>query len=70
MLDLAWPEGVQVGLTEPIALLLNEPPDVQRIAGERGFRFFTTVEAFKTYVETEVLEERAEFVAQGSSTTA
>lgn len=57
--DLAWPDGVQLELTEPVALLLNEPPDVQRVAAERGFRSFTTVEALKTYVETEVLEDEA-----------
>lgn len=63
VLDLAWPDGVQVGRTEPVALLLNEPPEVHRIAGERGFRLFTTFGAFKTYVETEVLEEPGDFSA-------
>lgn len=57
--DLAWPDGVQLELTELVALLLNEPPDVQRVAAERGFRSFTTVEALKAYIETEVLEDEA-----------
>lgn len=57
--DLAWPDGVQLELTEPVALLLNEPPDVQRVAAERGFRSFTTVDALKAYIETEVLEDEA-----------
>lgn len=56
ILDLAWPGGVQAELTEPVALLLNEPPDVQRVAAERGFRFFTSVDALKSYVSTEVLD--------------
>jgi hypothetical protein len=47
ILDLAWPEGVQLELTEPIALLLNEPPDVGREAAARGFRYFTTVDALE-----------------------
>src|SRR5262249_35432373 len=54
--DLAWPEGVQLELTEPIALLLNEPPSVERIAAANGFRFFTSTVALKEYVEREVLE--------------
>jgi hypothetical protein len=57
--DLAWPDGVQLELTEPVALLLNEPPDVGRVAAEHGFRFFTTVEALQAYVESEVLESEA-----------
>ena len=28
MLDLAWPEGLQPGLSTPVAVLLNEPPEV------------------------------------------
>lgn len=59
ILDLAWPEGLQLELTEPVALLLNEPPEVERAAAARGFRFFTTVEALKEYVRREVLGEAA-----------
>jgi hypothetical protein len=59
ILDLAWPEGVQLELTERVALLLNEPPEVGSLAAEHGFRFFTTVEALKAYVESEVLEAEA-----------
>jgi len=28
VLDLAWPNGLQEGLSQPVALLLNEPPRV------------------------------------------
>jgi hypothetical protein len=59
ILDLAWPEGVQRELTGPVALILNEPSEVEHMAAERGFRCFTTVDALKTYVEGEVLEEAA-----------
>jgi Protein of unknown function DUF262 len=55
ILDLAWPEGVQLELTEPVALLLNEPPEVERIAAAHGYRYFTTVDALREYVEREVL---------------
>ena len=59
ILDLAWPEGMQLELTEPVALLLNEPPEVERVAAAHGFRFFTSPAALKEYVEREVLEGQA-----------
>ena len=59
ILDLVWPEGMQLELTEPVALLLNEPPEVGQLAAEHGFRFFTSVDALKAYVESEVLEAEA-----------
>lgn len=56
VLDLAWPEGLREGLTQPVALL-NEGAEIEAAAGEAGFRFFTSAGAFKRYVETEVLGE-------------
>ena len=55
MIDLAWPEGLQAGLSSPVAVLLNEPPEVLSTASASGFRCFTTVEAFRAYVESEIL---------------
>ena len=55
MIDLAWPEGLQAGLSAPVAVLLNEPPEVLSIASASGYRCFTTVEEFRTYVEAEIL---------------
>ena len=55
VLDLAWPDGLQLELSEPVAVLLNEGPETLQIANDLGFRHFTSVEAFKRYVETEVL---------------
>jgi hypothetical protein len=46
-LDLAWPRGLQEGLGEPIALLLNESAGVIAAANAAGFRCYTTVEALK-----------------------
>jgi len=57
ILDMAWPKGIQEGLTEPIALLLEEPQEVLAVAGQAGFRFFTSISEFKDYVLSEVLEE-------------
>lgn len=55
ILDLAWPLGLQAGLSDPVALLLNEPAEVIDIASSRGFRCFTTAEKFKHYVSVEIL---------------
>lgn len=53
--DLVWPEGVQEGLSGPVAVLLNETADVLTLASEAGLRPFTSVDAFKRYVENELL---------------
>lgn len=55
VLDLAWPDGVEEELSEPIALLLNEPDAVLAAAAEYGFRCFTDRKAFERYVLSEVL---------------
>ena len=55
ILDLAWPDGLQAELTEPVALLLDEEAATLQIANDHGFRHFTSADAFKRYVETDVL---------------
>lgn len=55
VLDLAWPRGIQQDLSEPVAVLLNEGAHTIGIANEAGFRCFTDVNAFKSYVEREIL---------------
>jgi hypothetical protein len=55
--DLAWPEGLQPGLTQPVAVLINEPREVEEAANRAGFRFFTTVTEFKEHVEKTILGE-------------
>ncbi|MGH9391632.1 MAG: hypothetical protein ACRD1Z_18690, partial [Vicinamibacteria bacterium] len=37
VLDLAWPEGLQEGLSEPVALLIDEGPEVEEVANRAGF---------------------------------
>ena len=59
--DLAWPDGLQEGLSEPVALLIDEPPEIHDAANRAGFRFFTDVETFRAYVDQEILaSEEAE----------
>ena len=50
ILDLAWPDGVQTGLSKPLALLLNETDEVCAAASRSGFTYFTDVNKFKDHV--------------------
>ena len=53
--DLAWPDGLQHNLTQPVAVLLNETAEVLAIANAAGYRCFTSGTAFRAYVEGEIL---------------
>ncbi len=57
--DLAWPNGLQSELSEPIALLLNEGDSVVAIASAAGYRCFTSRQQFKDFVHKEVLVDLA-----------
>ncbi len=57
--DLAWPDGLQPGLTGPVAVLLNEPAELLAIASAAGYRCFTSGAAFRAYVEGEILRGEA-----------
>lgn len=49
--DLAWPDGIQSGLSEPVALLLGASSEVLQAVNGAGYRYFTDAETFKQYVE-------------------
>jgi len=53
--DLAWPNGIQEELSQPVAVLLNESAEVIAFASQAGYRCFTTIEDFKRYVMAEIL---------------
>lgn len=53
--DLAWPNGLQEELSQPVAVLLNEEPATIAIASQAGFRCFTEAQAFRNYVEHDVI---------------
>jgi len=53
--DLAWLNGIQSELSQPVAVLLNEGAEVLSLANAAGFRCFTSVRDFKAYVEREIL---------------
>ena len=52
--DLAWPDGVQAELSQPVAVLLDEGGETLAIAAKAGYRCFTCVQDFHTYVATEI----------------
>lgn len=53
--DLAWPNGIQEELSQPVAVLLNEDTATVTLASQAGFRCFTDTKSFRRYVEREVL---------------
>ncbi len=55
--DLAWPNGVQEELSQPVVVLLNEGTEVLVMASQAGFRCFTAVPDFQKYVSSDVLAE-------------
>ena len=55
MFDLAWPEGIQSELSEPVAVLINEEQDVLVAANRHGYRFFVNKEDFQSYINNEIL---------------
>ena len=57
--DLVWNDGLQPGLTEPVAVLLNETSEVLALASAAGFRVFTTTADFRAYVENDILNLEA-----------
>ncbi len=60
VLDLAWPNGLQEELSQPVVVLLNEELATVTLASQAGFRCFTDDASFKRYVESEVLAEVAD----------
>jgi hypothetical protein len=53
--DLAWPDGLQEGLSQPVAVLLNEGTETLAVASSLGFRCFNDRDVFRAYLTKEVL---------------
>ena len=60
--DLAWPDGLQAGLSQPVALLIEEGDDTEAVANRLGYRFFTALPDFKRYVEREIMALHADAI--------
>ena len=63
VLDLAWPDGLQPGLSQPVALLINEEKDVEKVINQGGYLYFTAVDDLKKYIRKEFLATQEEAVA-------
>lgn len=57
VVDLAWPRGIQEGLTGRVAVLIDEDVATHRIVASAGFRCFDSVQRFQDHVRSEVLGE-------------
>jgi len=57
--DLAWPEGLQPGLSQPMAVLLNETAERLALANAAGYRSFSPSDSFRAYVSEAVLRLEA-----------
>jgi hypothetical protein len=55
VLGLAWPAGLQEGLSQPVALLIDEGRETEEAANRAGDRYFTDAADFWAYVQREVL---------------
>ena len=53
--DLAWPDGIQVGLSKPVTFLIDQPDKVFEVANSEGYTYFTDIEEFKRYVKISYL---------------
>ena len=60
VLDLAWPDGLQTGFSQSVAVLIDEDDVVRLAANNAGFRVFTSPDSFRRYVEREILTELAQ----------
>ena len=55
VLDLAWPEGIQQGYSQPVVLLIDEETEIGKKVNQAGYMFFTSPEDFKSYIQDEIL---------------
>lgn len=55
VLDLAWPNGLQEGYSQPVALLMDEGREVEEAANYAGYRYFVDIDSFRAYVERDIL---------------
>jgi hypothetical protein len=53
--DLAWPYGIQEGLSDPVVLLIDEDPATIAFASSEGYRCFTNEGELKQYIEENIL---------------
>lgn len=62
VLDLAWPNGLQEGYSQPVALLIDEVRETEEAVNRMGYRHFTDPGVFREYVLREILTAEEEAV--------
>jgi hypothetical protein len=55
ILDLAWPNGIQEGLSKPVTILIDEERETEEIVNKMGYRYFTNLKDFHIYVCNDIL---------------
>ena len=55
ILDLAWPDGLQQGYSQPVVLLIDEEAGLENLVNQLGYRFFTSPDQFRSYVRDDIL---------------
>ena len=56
IIDVAWPEGVQPGRTEPVALMIDEEDSDVYTVQAAGFRVFRSTQEMQLFVTTKYLD--------------
>ena len=56
--DLAWPNGIQTGLSQPVVLLIDEKAELVAMASQAGYRCFLSVDDLRQHVLSEILAEQ------------
>jgi len=56
IIDIAWPQGIQSELSEPLALLIDEDNANIEMVNRNGYKYFTSSEKFKSYIEARYLQ--------------
>ncbi len=55
VLDLAWPDGLQAGYSQPVAFLVDVDAETEHVLNTAGYRYFTNLTDFRSYVERDIL---------------
>ena len=55
-IDIAWPQGIQSEFSEPIALLINDDNSHYEALNRIGYKYFSSLDAFKSYVEMHYID--------------
>ena len=50
IVDLAWPDGLQTGLGEPVALMVDSEPEERSFVTKLGYHVFETPEDLMAFV--------------------